>query len=377
MGGVRAVRTREARLVGAGVAVTAVTYGLARYAYGLYLPEFRAEFGLSASAAGALASASYAAFCVAVAASAVLTARWSDRATAILAAATAVVGTALVAAAGSATALGIGVVVAGASTGLATPPLVALVNRGVEPVRRSAAQATVNAGTGVGVLVSGPSALLASGNWRVAWALFAVLGLLVTCAIAAFSCDLPARPSAVADRGRLPAGIARLVLASIGLGAASAAFLTFGRDLVTTTGGLGPGMSALFWVVLGAAGIVAAGTGDIVARIGLARAWLLLAVALAGSTVVVAVAPGSVAVVLASAAVFGASYVALTAVLVLWSARLTPDRTASAVAVSFLALSAGQVVGAGAVGWLIDGLGWLPAFAIAAVAVILAPRPAY
>jgi len=82
-----------------------------------------------------------------------------------------------------------------------------------------------------------------------------------------------------------------------------------------------------------------------------------------------------VLVVLASAAVFGASYVALTAVLVLWSTRITPDRAASAVAASFLALSAGQVLGAGVVGWLIDGLGWLPAFAIAAVAVILAPRP--
>lgn len=378
MAGDRVVRSHEARLIGAGVAVTAVTYGLARYAYGLYLPELRAEFGLSASAAGALASASYAAFCVSVVASAVLTAQWSDRATATLAAATAAVGTALIAAAGTATALSVGVIVAGASTGLATPPLVSLVNRGVEPVRRGAAQTTVNAGTGVGVLVSGPSALLANGNWRLAWALFATLSLLATCAIAAFSRDLPERSRAVAtDRGRLPAGIGRLGAASIGLGAASAAFLTFGRDLVTTSGGHGQATSALFWVVLGAAGIVAALTGDIAARIGLSRSWLLLAAGLAGSTLALALAPGSVVVVLASAAVFGASYVALTAVLLLWSTRLTPDRAATAVAASFLALSAGQVLGAGAVGWLIDGLGWLPAFAITAAAVILAPRPPY
>ncbi|WP_324277809.1 hypothetical protein [Blastococcus brunescens] len=46
---------RPAVLIGAGlavIAVIAVTYGLARYGYGLYLPQFRAEFGFSAGVAG-------------------------------------------------------------------------------------------------------------------------------------------------------------------------------------------------------------------------------------------------------------------------------------------------------------------------------------
>ncbi|MCP3803956.1 MFS transporter [Allokutzneria sp. A3M-2-11 16] len=358
------MRPIETRLVAAGVAVIAVTYGLGRYAYGLYLPEFRAEFGMSAATAGALASGGYAAYCLAVVLSALLTARWTDRGTAVLAAATATVGTALIATAGSGTALVFGVLVAGASTGLATPPLVSMVNRGVAQARRGAAQAIVNAGTGVGVLVSGPSALFASGNWRVAWVFFAALSLVATVAIFFAGRDLPPHQRKAVSSGEKPA---RLVIASAVVGAASAAFLTFGRDLVVTVGGFDGGQSALFWIVLGAAGIVAAVTGDVVAKVGLERAWRPLTGALAASTVFLAVKPNSVPVTLIAAAVFGASYVALTSVMVLAAGN------ASAVAASFLALSTGQVVGAAAVGWLIDGAGWLPAFAIAAGVALVAP----
>ncbi|WP_168200897.1 MFS transporter [Allokutzneria sp. NRRL B-24872] len=355
------MRSVEARLVAAGVAVIAVTYGLGRYAYGLYLPEFRAEFGMSVATAGALASAGYAAYCFAVVLSALLTTRWSDRGTAVLAAATATAGTALIATAGSGVTFVLGVLVSGASTGLATPPLVSMVNRGVAEVRRGAAQAIVNAGTGVGVLVSGPSALFASGNWRVAWVFFSALSLAATVAVFVAGRDLPSHQGKAVRAGRTPT---RLVIASAVVGAASAAFLTFGRDLVVTVGGFDGGRSALFWIVLGAAGIVAATTGDVVAKIGLERAWRPLTAALAAATVFLAVAPSAAFV---AGAVFGASYVALTAVMVLAAGN------ASAVAASFLALSTGQVVGAVGVGWLIDAAGWLPAFAIAAGVALVAP----
>ena len=49
----------------AGIAVIAVTYGLARYGYGLYLPEFRAAFALSPTTSGAIAAGGYAGYCAA------------------------------------------------------------------------------------------------------------------------------------------------------------------------------------------------------------------------------------------------------------------------------------------------------------------------
>ena len=41
-------------------------------------------------------------------------------------------------------------------------------------------QTVVNAGTGLGVLVSGPVALVVADDWRVAWAAFAAVALVVT-----------------------------------------------------------------------------------------------------------------------------------------------------------------------------------------------------
>ncbi|MCF6746673.1 MFS transporter, partial [Blastococcus sp. KM273128] len=72
-------RLRPALLVGAALAVIAVTYGLARYGFGLYLPQFRAEFGFSAGAAGALAAGGYAAYCITALLAPLLVARGRGR----------------------------------------------------------------------------------------------------------------------------------------------------------------------------------------------------------------------------------------------------------------------------------------------------------
>ena len=61
-----------------------------------------------------------------------------------------------------------------ASSGIASPPLAAAVARWVRAGVQDTAQTVVNAGTGVGVLVSGPVALLLLDQWRLAWGLFAV-----------------------------------------------------------------------------------------------------------------------------------------------------------------------------------------------------------
>jgi uncharacterized MFS-type transporter YbfB len=58
------------------MSLIAVTYGLARFAYGLFVPELRTEFGLDGATAGAIAASSYVAYCVAIAAATLLTARW-------------------------------------------------------------------------------------------------------------------------------------------------------------------------------------------------------------------------------------------------------------------------------------------------------------
>ncbi len=169
-----------ARLAMAGLAMIAVCYGLARFAYGLFVPVFAAEFGLDAAAAGAIASSSYAGYCVAILVATLATARWGPRVVATGAGLAAVIGTGLIAGAPSTAGLAIGVVIAGSSTGLASPPLADAVSRWMPAERADRVQTVVNAGTGLGVMVSGPIALLLSSSWRFAWAMYCGLAVLVT-----------------------------------------------------------------------------------------------------------------------------------------------------------------------------------------------------
>lgn len=377
-----------ARLAAAGLAMIAVCYGLARFAYGLFVPEFAAEFGLDAAAAGAIASSSYAGYCVAIVGATFATARWGPRVVATGAGLAAVVGTGLIAVAPDTAVLAVGVVVAGSSTGLASPPLADAVSRWVRTGSVDRVQTVVNAGTGLGVLVSGPIALLLSGTWRLAWAVYCGLAVLVTVWNAVTipgasdrGGPAPGRPASSAPgRSRWQPGTARLLLAAALMGAGSSAVWTFGRDLVVTTGGVSASAATLMWILLGAAGMAGAFTGDLVARTGLGRAWVAGMLLLAAATSTMALAPGWLPAIFAGAALFGAVYIALTGVLLVWGTRTYPDAPAFGVGAAFLFIAVGQALAAPVVGLLSGLASAVTAFGAAAlvtaVGALLRPRSA-
>ncbi len=115
--------TRTIGLAGAGLSLIAVCYGLARFAYGLFVPEFRESFTLTAGQTGLIAAAGYASYCVGVVAATTGTPRLGARAVAVAAGSLATAGTALIAVAPTAVVLAAGVTIAGVGTGVASPPL--------------------------------------------------------------------------------------------------------------------------------------------------------------------------------------------------------------------------------------------------------------
>ncbi len=359
------------RLAAAGLALIAVCYGLARFAYGLFLPVLTEEFGLDGAVAGTIASSSYIAYCVAVVAATAATAAWGPRAVAVAAGITAATGTGVIAAAGSTGMLAAGVVIAGASTGLASPPLADAVARWVAADRADRAQTAVNAGTGLGVMISGPVALLTGQNWRLAWVVFALTAVAVTIWIAL---TIPKRDSA-ADPSRwrellpvrwFPPGSLRLLTAATLMGAGSSAIWTFGRDIAISSGGVSSQASTVLWIVLGAAGLLGALTGDLTARIGLARSWSISMLVLAAATATFAVAIRHYAVILVAAAVFGAVYIAVTGLQLLWGVRIYPDHPAFGVGAPFFLIAAGQALGSPLIGLLSDATTATIAFGVAA-----------
>ncbi len=317
---------------------------------------------------------------MAIAAATLLTARWGPRPIAVTAGLAAVAGTALIAAAPTTAVLAAGVVVAGSSTGLASPPLADAVARWVTADRRNRVQTVVNAGTGLGVMVSGPIALLVNENWRVARWVFAATAVAVT---AWTAIAIPGRHDSARDgqdatnlpSPLLPPGALRLLGAAALVGLASSAVWTFGRDIAVTSGGASPQSAKIMWIVLGAAGLLAAFTGDLAARVGPRTAWSVATLTLAPATAWFALAAHPAILVAATA--FGAVYIALTGLLLLSGTQIYPDAPAFGVGAAFLLIAVGQAVGAPLIGILTDltsqPTAFLIAAAAAAAAVVLKP----
>ena len=103
----------------------------------------------------------------------------------------------MIAVAGGVIGLAAGVLVAGAAAGLAFPPYADLVARTVAPQRRPVAWSAISSGTGWGVAVAGPVAIVFGDRWRAAWLAFAALAV-----VAGVSPSAPRRPAAAGHRPR-------------------------------------------------------------------------------------------------------------------------------------------------------------------------------
>jgi predicted MFS family arabinose efflux permease len=110
----------------------------------------------------------------------------------------------------------------------------------------------------------------------------------------------------------------------------------------------------------------------------LVQAWVAASVTMASATLLLAAAPADLVATVVAATLFGAAYIALTGIVLLWSARLYPDSTSFGVGLAFFTIAAGQALGAPVVGALIDLIGATAAFVAIAVtglfAITVRPR---
>ena len=376
-------------LVAPGLAMIALTYGLARFAYGLFLPEMRDSLDLSESVLGLIGAASYAGYCFAVLVALMFTSRSGPRFMAVAAGAVAVVGMATVAGAPTAWVLALGVLVAGSSSGLASPPMGEAVATSIREELQDRANALINSGTSIGVALSGPAALLLTEQWRIAWVAFALVGGAVVLwnAIA-----MPPKPVgndrservAQTDVPRLsmrylvgPRSVP-LFAAATGVGFASAAYWTFSRDLVVRLGDLSGAGSTLFWMVIGVSGLAGGLAGDLVQRFGLARAFRASVLSMAAAIGLLAAAPGVLLWVYSSAALFGSSYIMLTGIILVWSVWVFHERPSAGLGAAFLLIAVGQVFGALTAGAVAGAAGLVVTFwtfvGIALAAALISPR---
>jgi predicted MFS family arabinose efflux permease len=118
--------------------------------------------------------------------------------------------------------------------------------------------------------------------------------------------------------------------------------------MLTGSGSVTSGQVGWLWVAVGLGGSLGTLTGALVERAGRPAAWCACAglLALANLGVAASVATGSAVLAGASMACFGAGYMSLTAVLILWARQVWPDGAGAGTSVVFIALATGQALGA-------------------------------
>ena len=365
---------RGINLVAAAFALTALSYGLARFAYGLLLPQIRADLALDVTVAGWIGGSAFMAYCLGILFTFLANGTFSPRTIAVLAGLAATCGMALVAFSSSGWTLGLGIALAGLSTGLTSPPLASAVARQFSHDDRPKANGMINAGTAIGIVFSGMAALLAAGAWRELYILFASIGAGVSAwlwfAVPAGTDDQASRGFSVVILKR--PGLFVLCVSAFLMGLSSTAIWTFGADILRGEFHFTDASIAWAWVVLGAAGISGSMTGVLTNRFGTRRVQGLALSGMAIGTLGLAATSLSTAYGYAAMGLFGAAYIVSSGTYLIQGIALLPDRPDLGLGIPFLVLALGQSVGTPLFGVTLAGAGPLTALAVFAATACLA-----
>ncbi|MCG5525595.1 MFS transporter [Ectothiorhodospira haloalkaliphila] len=357
-----------------GGGIIAITYGLARFVFGLFLPEMRQELTITPTMAGVIGSLPFLSFAFAIVVAPWITRRLGVRRGAVTAAGLATLGLLTISQAPSALFLAAGVLICGISTGLSSPVMAQAVHRVVPSHLRGRVNATINAGTSLGIALAMPAVLIWAEAWRSAYVGFAALAAVGVLAALVY---LPrdARPaSRSSDHTTTPPihwmqwlAISRLSGMAFAMGLVSAAYWVFAPDAVITSGGLVSSQTAWMWLAVGLGGMAGFTAGDLISRFGPALSHAGGLTVMAAAIGLLALNPGSFALALTSAALFGVGYMILTGFYLVRSIQIMDQAPALGPVMPLLATSLGQVAGSPLAGWLVDTQGHVTTFMLFAI----------
>jgi predicted MFS family arabinose efflux permease len=352
-----------------GSGIIAITYGLARFVFGLFLPTIRTDLGFGAAEAGIIGALPFVSFIGAILVGPAVSRRVGPRRAGGLAAGLAAVGLLTIANASGVMALGFGVAVCGIGTGLSSPVMAQAVHQAVGPTLRGRVNAIHNAGTSLGVASAMPVLVWMLGDWRFAYMAFALLAAVGALAALAY---LPGHPAAGAAAGKVEPqpvvsggqwrAVARISVLAGGMGLLSSIYWIFAPDLVVRQGGLSSGQTGWMWLTVGLVGLMGGLAGDLTDRLGPGRTHALALALMACSVGLVAATPDVLGLTLVSAAAFGASYMTLTGFYLVQGVRVMGERPELGPVEPLLATTIGQAAGSLLSGWMIDSIGYTAAF---------------
>lgn len=359
-----------------GAALVAISYGLARFAFGLFVPSISDELSMSSYVVGIIGALPFISFVLATLVAPFAADRLGARNLAVLSGCFGLGGLALISQSSTSLSLGVGVFICGICTGLMMPALTAAMQALVSRSMHGRVSSIMNAGTSIGIIVAVPTVVFLADAWRLTYTLFAVIaGLGVVAAwffIPSVSRVIPSNAAPPPPITRVQwSRLIRLTLFAFAMGFVSSPYWLFAPDLLVNLGALSSQNTGWLWFAVGVAGLGGAVISDLADRNNPPITQALMLMMMSSSLVLLAASPSQLPLAMFSAMVFGLAYMSLTGLYLMTGIRLLPGRISMGPVLPFMACALGQAVGSPVVGGLVESFGYADAFAIFTVIGIL------
>ena len=368
------------KLVFPGIAMIATIYGLGRFSFGLFLPDISNDLKLSASSAGLISSLFYLSYCFTIVYATLRTAKTGPKYMIMLASVLVILGLFMISISPNALTLSLGVLLAGASSGLISPPYGYAISLWIKWEQQGKANTWINSGTSLGLVFTGITAMLVFIDWRTTYLIYGVIAILITVwnffVIPSLKHSLKIYPGSlnILDISASK----RIIMASTILGFSTAPFWTFSKSYVQQTDHYSPIALSIFWILIGVAGIFGGISGHIIDQYGIQFAYFFGVILMSVASILLALTPIVWIVPFLSSLIFGVSYIFITGVLLVWGVKIFVKNASLGIGIPFLMLAVGQVLGSMVAGPFIEDLGYTMPFIIygliGLVALLLFPK---
>jgi predicted MFS family arabinose efflux permease len=365
----------------AGAAVVAVQFGMGRFAFGLTLPDLRADPALSADglsdlAVGLMASATFAGYFIGIVGTPLLARRLGLRAPTTLGCACGAVGGLVVLVAPHPGVLAVGAVLVGSAAGWVWAPYNDLIAAVAPPARRPGLIAAVATGTSAG-LVAVAVVALAGPGWRTVWAAVGLASAAAGVLNLRWTPQVALRPPTGAPVGRRT--LLLVAVYAVGYNVTTTLFFTYAAETLRR-GGLPSAAGPALYAIVGLLGVTGLMTGRWAGRIGARRVAAACLGLLALALTILGLAGDSWAAALVAAVVFAPGYMVGATIIAVWTSALAPEGSSEALSGVIAVGALAAVVAQALVGGLVGSVGLsvvlvsLAVLAAAGAAAMATPR---